>query len=346
MNVGTFFIDSIIVHDVPRRKPGDSVDAIVFSDVASNLNADLKNFFKERIVRSLQGQAFEVEQDPDQASPVPEHVATILNAPSTLVKRSQNVAEHLFLSQSRVPPAGLLVFCTGRVDNTRCMSVLKLEREDALSLEQVGQDGAKTFDMQLLSNLMLGKNTRVFKASVFTLTPGGDSIVGRVSDDQRGYESNTEIAQFFLEKFLGCKLAKANHLATKALFEKTQAWINGEVANPSTKARYEIGLLAYLTSNRSSLSTKSFADTTLDAADRTQYKAFMKANDVSTATIIKDLSLIGNKVEQMTMATQKGIRVTGTAETMRQHVAVHDDGPSGPRIEIRDELESVRGGKS
>lgn len=344
MNLGTFFVDSVIVHDVPRRGIGVGIDDIVYSDVASDVDVELKNFFRERVVESLKRQAFAVEQDPNTTSPVPKDLAKIIAKPGSLVKRSQKVAAHLWACQTRTNPAGLLVFCLGRVDQKRAIGVLKLEREDAIRVQQVTKDGGQTFDIAHLQDLMLGKNTKVFKASLFVLDNG--EINGLVSDDQRGYDSSSEIAQFFLEKFLGCKLKTANHLATKAFFEQSQAWINAEVDDGAKKARYEVALLAYMGGPAASISTRSFAQTGLDASDQTAYLAFMKANDVSSTTVIKDLQLIAKRVEQMTLATTAGLRISGLAATMDDLVDVETDGADGPVIQIRDTVEAARGGRS
>ena len=107
MDLGTFFIDSIIVHDVPRRAADGSGDALTLSEVPSSLDQSLRNFFKERITRSLGKQAFEVEHDPASSSPVPQHVVEIIGDASKLVNSSQEIAKHLHASQTGLPPQRL-----------------------------------------------------------------------------------------------------------------------------------------------------------------------------------------------------------------------------------------------
>src|SRR5688500_14583784 len=81
MNVGTFSIESLIVHDVPRRlaraEPGE---ALLLSEVPSALDAGLRNFFTERMKRSLSRNHYEVERDPETTSPVPDLVIDLLAA--------------------------------------------------------------------------------------------------------------------------------------------------------------------------------------------------------------------------------------------------------------------------
>jgi hypothetical protein len=343
VNLGTFFLESLIVHDVPRRAPADSADSIVFSETPSELDQGLKNFFRERTIRSLNRQGYEVERDPDQRSPVPDHVIAIAADATTLVARSQDLARHLWASQSGVNPAGLLVVARGAVDGKPCVSILKLEREDAIRVAQVKVNGKRSFNIAYLRDLMLGKNTRLFKASLFTVSDG--QLGGLVSDDQRGYDPHSEVAQFFLSRFLGCRLRRANDVSTKAFFEASQQWINEKVEDDAQKARYEVALLACMNSPTRTITVKGFADASLDVADRTAYRGYMSDYGVPTTSITKDIQLVERRIRLLTYATREGIRVTGTHEKMNALVDVKPDDPDGPMIAVRDGLKDVRGGK-
>lgn len=346
MNLGSFFIETLIVHDVPRRTPASTIDQIVFSEAASDLDQELKNFFRERMNRSLGRQAYEVDRDRAETSPVPDHVAAIVANVDDLVARSQEIAKHLWACQTGVNPAGLLIVCVGTVDTQACVGILKLEREDAIRVEQIDKDGSKSFSIAHLRDLMLGKNTKVFKASLFVVTDGAtNAIDGLVSDDQRGYDPHTEVAQFFLRRFLGCCLKTANDVATKAFFETTQEWINKEVDDDATKARYEVALLAHVNAPSATITPKTFADDNLDVADRKPYKDYLAEREAPTTTFDKDARLIERRIAQMTLATQSGIRISGTREAIDERVTVNPQGSEDPVIEVRDRLKDVRGGR-
>jgi hypothetical protein len=343
VNLTTFFVESLIVHDVPRRTTEATANAIVFSDAPSELDASLRNFFRERTNRSLTRQAYEVERDPDQHSPVPRHVLDLIADPARLVAHSHEIARHLWASQTGVNPAGLLVVILGKLEDAPCVSILKLEREDAIRVAQTQLDGHLTFSIEHLRELMLGKNTKLFKASLFTAA--GEGVNGLVSDDQRGYDPHSEIAQFFLRRFLGCRLKRANDVTTKAFFEASQDWINTEVVDEPKKARYEIALLAQMNAPSRTIAIKDFADSSLDTADRTPYKEYVGTRGVPATTIEKDNKLIEVKIRQLTYATSQGLRLSGPHEKMQELVDVRPDGPDGPVIEVRDGLKDVRGGR-
>lgn len=346
MNLGTFFVDAVIVHDVPRRTAGSTVDQIVFSEVVSDIDQGLKNFFRERMIRSLSRQAYEVERDPGETSPVPGRVAAIVADGDALVDESQGIAKHLWACQTGVNPAGLLIVCTGAVEGQPALGILKLEREDAIRVEQTDQNGAKTFSIAHLRDLMLGKNTKVFKASLFVVRDGAaDAIDGLVSDDQRGYDPHSEVAQFFLRRFLGCRLKTANDVATKAFFEISQEFINTKVDDDATKARYEVALLAQMNAPTATITPKTFADNHLDVDDRKPYRDFLAEQGAPTAAFDKDPRLVKNRITQMTLATQSGIRISGTSDAIQERVTVNPEGAEEPVIEVRDQLKKVQGGR-
>lgn len=136
MDLGTFHINTLIVHDVPRRNADGSGDPITFSEVPSDLESELRNFFRERIIRTLSRHAFEVERDPDEKSPVPDHIASVVADEGQLVPASQDAARHLHGSQTGVNPPGLVVVCRGTVDGQVSCAILKLEHEEAIRVSR------------------------------------------------------------------------------------------------------------------------------------------------------------------------------------------------------------------
>lgn len=335
----------MIVHDVPRRTTGATGDVIVFSEVVSEVTDELKNFFRERMNRSLNKQRYAVERDPAQTSPVPNLVAAVVGDDAHLVTASQEIARHLFACQTGVNPAGLVIVCSGIVDGESCVGILKLEREDAIRVEPTGEAGARTFNIAHLRDLMLGKNTKLFKASLFVV-PGEDpdAIDGLVSDDQRGYDPKSEVAQFFLSRFLGCRLKTQADVATKAFFEAGQAWIN-TFPDEAKKTRYEVALLAQMNAPTATIATNTFAEQNLEVEDRTPFRTFLTEQNAPTGVIDKDTRLIDSRIRQMTMAmAESKIRVVGTPEAIGTYVTVNPAGPDSPKLEIADRVRNVRGG--
>jgi len=347
MDLGTFFVERIVVHEVPRNTATTTPEGIVYSDAPSPLDSELRNFFKEKMTRSLIRHGYAVEHDPQQKSPVPSLIQTILADPDQLVPASRDIARHLYDSQPPVSNAGLLVAIFGQLEREACLGILKLEREDAIRVEETTvPGGGRTFSVAHLRDLMLGKHTRLFKASVFHL-PGTElsSLDGLVSDDQRGYDPTTEVATFFLARFLGARLRTAPDVATKSFFEATQGWIESKVAEPEKKARYEIALLGEMNRQSHTLSPNSFAKENLDTADQQGFRDYLAEAEAPTSTIEKDLKLVASRVARLSMRfAQSKLKLSGPPEDIDRFVTVNSADSDGAPVEIHDQIDEISGG--
>jgi hypothetical protein len=347
MDLGTFFVDQIVVHDVPRNNTNTTPEDIAYSDAPSPLNAELRNFFKEKTTQSLGRHGYGVEHDPDQKSPVPGLIEAVMKDPAQLIVASRDIARHLYDSQPAVSNPGLLVALLGRAETAACLAILKLEREDAIRVEETTlPDGGKTFSVAHLRDLMLGKHTRLFKASAFRMPGSGlESLEGIVSDDQRGYNPTTEVATFFLARFLGARLRNAPDVATKSFFETTQSWIETEVAEPEKKARYEIALLGEMNRQANTLSPNSFANENLDVEDRQGYRSFLAKAEAPTTSIEKDLKLVAAKVKRLSMRfVESKLKLSGPPEDVEKYVTVNPTDSEAAPVEIHDRIDEVSGG--
>jgi len=343
MDLGSFVVNSVIVHDVPKPEPGRPTTGPLLSDVESELDAELRNFFSERIVRSL-GKGFDVVFDEATTSPVPVIVNLALaDPPADFVKASQAIAMHLFSSQSRVNSPGLLTVIDGEVDHQRCLAILKLEREQGLRAHQDRTAAGVTFTLEHLRELMLTEGTRVFKAALFQQF--GDevnSVVGLASDNQRGYLPRVEVAGFFLSRFLGCRLRDAPRLATKAFFIATQEFINSRVADPVLKKQYEVALLTEMNSNRSVIDPGAFAREHMAAEFRQPLIQHLIAEAAPAAPFPKDIDLIATQVRQMVIEFNGGLSLTGTPEGFGA-VELRTSPQGQQEAVIRDSVKNVRG---
>lgn len=345
MNVATFAIESLIVHDVPRRLAhSEHGEEPLLSEVPSRLDDGLRNFFTERMKRSLSRNHFEVERDPDSTSSVPDQVVELLQATGAgaddvLVRTSRAMAEHLYSTQTGSNSPGLLIVCRGRVDGAAAVAIMKLEREDAVRVSQVQQDGHPTFDVEYLRDLMLGKNTRVFKASLFAQDEG--ALEGLVSDAQRS-DTKIEVANFFLHRFLGCRLRTAPDVATKAFFAASQEFIN-TLDDPEKQARYEIALIAAMNTPGTTMTAGSIVNQ-LETHDRQPFRNFLRDHEAPTGRFDKDTRLIAAQLRQMVFGFRESrLRLSGPPEDVQRFVRFNEGEQAAP-VEIHDQVKDVRGG--
>ncbi len=344
-DLGRLVIEKAIVHEIPRRTARTAGGSPVLSEIESPLNVEIKNYFAERIKASLSTAAYNIAFDDDSSSPVPECIQEMLTgSASGFVERSRRIATHLYDCQSGVNPGGLLTIIAAKIERASSIAVLKLEKEAGLRAHQAEHDGKTTFDMEHIRELMLTDRTRVFKVAVFARNTGRpDEIEGVASDHQRGFQPKTEIADFFLRRFLGCKLREAPEITTKLFFNATQQFINEHVGSAETRARYEIALLAEMNSTEAIVRPRAFANRNLETEDRQCFISVLEEQNVNVAELEKDTALIRSKLKRIEVKFCSGIALHGSPDAFEEYVTIDSATEGQSRVEIRDEIKNVGG---
>lgn len=342
MNLTDLEISELIVHDVPQHLVSATGLSPTCSDVPSPLDDDLRGYFKGRLIQTLERNASAVEYDPTTSSKAPEELVGMLAKPSDFVSRSVALAWHLLNAQKGGSPGGLLILGLARWQGARGAVVLKLEREEALSLNRRQMPGGLTFDMAHLRNLMLGNRTRVFKAALFGMARQLSDLHGFVSDTQGGYGREAEVAHFFLSTFLGCRLVEEPSVTTRRFLDVLEEVVNERVEDPAMRARYRIAAIAALQDKARKLSPRAFAATHLEGEAEQAFYEVAKERGLHMGAFEKDLGLVRTRVARMAFQFENGIQVTGTADAIDKSVRVKrvDDGMD--EMTIRDALKRVK----
>lgn len=342
MDLTTLLIDQLIVHDVPHSPVAQKAGGPVVSDVPSPLNRDIRSYFASRLTQTLERNAAAVEYDPATSSKVPAELVGLLSRPADFVIRSQALAQHLFNAQTGANPGGLLIVGLAHWQNERGILVLKLEREEALSLNQTPVAGGMTFDMEHLRNLMLGNRTRVFKAGLFGMAKAVTDLRGFVSDTQGGFGRESDVADFFLRKFLGCKRSEEPAVTTRRFLDVLEEVVNAHVDDPALKARYRIAAVAALQDKAKRLSPRAFVATHLEQPAEQAFHAVAEARGLSMAAFEKDLRLVRPRVERMGVRFANGIDVTGTAESFAASVELGRTPDGLDDMHIREKITRIK----
>jgi len=317
MDIGTFFVLRVIIHEIPKSRLAEKDEhPIRFSDTPSPLDEAKKTYFRRRITRSLQ-HAFDVERDPMQPETVPALMVGFFLGTQTdeeFVSASQGIATHLHLSQGGSSSAGLVAMVEGTIGTGRqagrCLAVLKLEMEPGVHIEQTEIDGKKTFEVTV-EDVTLTETTRVFKASLFPRCKDATQLRGIVSDDQ--LESTTigrDISEFFLKKFLGCRMAANPAELTKEFAEKATRYFNA-IDDDEVKIHYEMALRAELGSPTPTINPEDFARQRLGTSDRDGFVALFRDTDGRVASIEKDVGRVQKLLDEAWVFLNNGVRLIG-----------------------------------
>ena len=207
IDVSRINLGKIIFHNVPSG-PADDAHSLTLSGIESPLNSEARNYFRQKLVATLTNGAHSVVFDDQSTSLVP---GLVLNITTTgnqrFVGDSQVMARHLYDMQTRSNARGVLAVAEVDDSGRQAVAIVKLEREEGARAIPTDHRGELTFDVEHLQDLMLTGKTRVFKAALFT-QHGTDlgGIEGIASDNQTARGTRFGIADFFLRRFLGCRL--------------------------------------------------------------------------------------------------------------------------------------------
>ena len=346
MDWGEFTVERAVVHYVPTEKieADDGVGAgssLMLTDAVIELDAGLKTYFRDKIATRLESKGMEVVADPDeQAQVVCDAVGEVLPDPDELVERSKVIATHLHTIQSKVNSSGLLAVVLGKVGETPCVCLIKLEPERGVRFAIDTVDGRHVVDLELLRNLTLTDKTKVYKTAL--LFWDGTGITGWAADDQRTTATGQQVATFFLAKFLGCRPKLPAAQITYEFVKAASASFNEDVQSPKRRGRYQVALLSVMQDNTTTITPRTFAETHLEAEDRQPFLARVEkaASVAPNTTFGKDTSRVNVSRFRMTF-TSGNLVLVGDREALDSTVVIPDDDKPDDPVELRTRVDDV-----
>ncbi|MCK4642463.1 nucleoid-associated protein [bacterium] len=335
----------LIIHEVPRQlrvSPGTL--APVFSDVESLLDLELKEFFATKIMSSISSSsAFAVEFNSTIASPVPGLIKGYLTGRPDFVFTSKTITQHLFSCQTAVNSGGLLTFIDCSFNSVRSLAILKVEKEDGVKAERSKVKGKSTFSMEYIKDLLLTQKTKLYKIGLFSSLPKNKYEI-YVCDNQRLFSSSSgEIANFFLQKFLGCKLKDEPEVITKHFFLLTEEFINNNFIKAEERAEIHTHLISELLNNNNSINPHLFAQSYLPTPLRNPYIEELTVANIGRNAFSKDIRLIAKRVKSISLAFKSGIAITGKQDIVQDKVKMTTENNGETLVEFRDEFEGIQG---
>lgn len=298
INLRSLTISEVVVHQVPKRDRSLSAEAaITFSDAAiPDLDPTRRNFFGERINASLLERSFEIVPLPGPVTKLPPLIVGVLADATTFIDASKEMARALYNAQNRVNNPGLLTVVTGRLVDEPCVAVLKLQHHEAMQMHPITtDDGRQTFSANILGDLTLTDDTRVFKAVLFRATGHGAlDLEGLASDDQRGAGLGADLADFWLLQFLGCGFATAPDRQTREFYDASRIFFDA-LDDPEQKVDYRRALTAALLAPGTTISAPEFSEQFLRDKHKAGYDQTLTDRGVPTTAFDKDISLIKNQ---------------------------------------------------
>jgi hypothetical protein len=336
-DTGNMEVTQWVIHEIPKTFRAHDGVTPTLSRAISPYDTEVARFFERKISDSL-GKSRHQIQPADDEHPVPVTITELLGASGDgLLDASTALAQHLFAAQSGAMSPGLLVVTHGTYQGSASIvAVLKLEKEEGARAATTEIDGMSTFSVEYMRDLFLTGRTRVFKVSVFMLDSDDPSqLDGWISDPQ---SRGVDVADFFLHSFLGCQLVDDPKIATRQFHAGVENFINTQVADPATKARYETALVAELQGNSTEVSIRSFAERYLDLKDRAPFEKAITAAGLARS-FVKDTAL--TKLARVQYEFVQGVKVSYPADTPDDVVTVNGRDDGRTELQVVDVLKKV-----
>ena len=290
-------IKKIIVHDVPKHKKNDYSKRADYSERESLLTEELKLFFRDKIVESINNKGFKVTFDHSPISPIPGTIKLLLNTPTKdFILRSKKVAKHLYDIQTGINPGGIIVLISGEINNDYVVALLKLERDEGAQLKKNSRE--RRINIVQVKDLMLTQKTKLYKVGLFFLRDNFQcDFDGFVSDNQLALDSAYGVAKFFLTEYLGCQLYGDTKKMTKDFFNISKEFIQ-RIDDPIQRATYYNHLISYSKRPNKLIDYREFANY-FEEEDRQSYVDFLEQNKFDFQTFQKDTELIKSHINKI-----------------------------------------------
>jgi nucleoid-associated protein YejK len=308
--------EKVIIHEIPHPKTNESP---TFSEIESDLNEEACNLFRSKIVDTIGNKAYNVIFDTKSKSPIPDQINQLLSDDKDLISISKDIAIHLNSVQNGRNSGGYLTIFVGHIKDIKVVGILKIEQETGGRIQPSEKNGKRTFHIFSFKDIILTKNTRFYKISLFFF----DGLKklgyeGKVCDNQ--ITKKDIIADFFLRKFLGCTFVKDPKTRTKEFYDCTEKYIKEKVVKPSDQLQYHFQLIAYLTNQTREINPEQFATTYLDLKHRDSYIEYLSENGFKKENIKKDLTKIEKDLRYKILTFVNGVEIRATQKKFDEHV--------------------------
>ncbi|ALO91222.1 hypothetical protein SHL15_9283 [Streptomyces hygroscopicus subsp. limoneus] len=312
---GDLFVDQAIVHEVPLCPKGEEPRPLQLSETTCRLDDGGRTALQVKLRGVLGRLGREVVEDPELKSGLPDAVRAFLAEEQDLVEVSGELAYALRDSQNGASSAGVLLVAAGRLDDRRALLMVKLEHETGMQANEIIAEGLRTFDMQYYANLLFTEKSKVYKVALFSEEGAAEPrLHGWAADPQK---SGKDVAQFFLEKFLGCRHLNDPRELTRRFHDVTMDWANSRLTDPDARVDCVLATMVELQSAATTLDPEAFIRTHLQQPHRADLAEFLAENDVPIQAFSKNTELIGSRLQKVRMDLSNGAYLIAPLEAVQ-----------------------------
>ena len=221
-DIEAVIIEKAIIHVLDRN-----ADAPLLTDFLQDINEDIHEFLEKHIIKALGDEDNKTAIFREGTSTVKTSCMEIFEDETNFVEVSKRIALHMFKSmkENNNISSSDLVICLYSAQEDKYIGILKLDYKTSFihNIEYCNDSFKISIMPQTIG--LPGIGQRLQKCA-FIKKPLEDNAFELIVLDKQGFHKDTEseIAQFFHQKFLNCLILSDNRDHTKLFRNVTEKW--------------------------------------------------------------------------------------------------------------------------
>lgn len=279
------------------------------SDVDMNLDAKTEQLIKKHIANSVNDEYVRLAKFEGEINVVKTHCQNMIANDEFFVNSSKEIANYLFdvMADRRISPA-YLVLSKAYYEKQNYISLLKLDFNENLVSEVTEIDGKKRIDIKVQGMGLPNARQKLHKCVFFKEYDEDNSYDIILLDKQTREES--EIADFFTNSFLHCKLAITDRDNTRKFSNHATRFIDENFGEDLERAMDLKGKLVSILKSDEKINLYSFAENTFgdDEELKANFIEYMTNNTIDVDFKI-DKDWVELRIKRRKIITDSGIEI-------------------------------------
>lgn len=325
VNFNNVEIVRAIMHQV-SAKVGDQPAIVTPSNRLLNLDDDSKKIIKDRMKDAFgrQSKSFELEIENDGVNSCFAVVKSLRHTSADndrFITLSLEIAQALADSQrqSRIP-GGFLLVVHCLYDNKPLYVFIKAEPHEALGVTQM--------NVQSIKNIILSPEQKLYKAVYFEQIRDAEPDEEFSNTDYRVFlfdsnvNSNTSVAQYFYQDFLGLSISSNSKLQTAMFYHKMNEKIWAELSGMAAVDASDALRVAVMNNANVTINPHDVITTVIPPENRDVF--FDKIVGEFPRSFSRDTSLIEIRLEKKTITLSENVKIIAPSQFFADNVIVEE----------------------
>jgi len=346
-------ISRLAIHEIYKRESTGSVPPMLNSSLT---NLDARGFaeLQKRVVEAVGHGSHSVTMDivqTDEGS-VYSFISPFLNevkSDADFVGMSHKVVNKLVQSQTtQIIPGGIVLVFQG-VTGTSGRKYIGIIKADKLSGFAITTENQTTI-MDFLNNLLLTPQQKLYKVALAVRCSDGESgtkkpddISVAVFDSNNNKSASNAAATYFFDTFLGCAFQRESNVLTRDFFNYTKEFITQKSDLSGVKKVDTMSALYVYLKVRAenTLNVGDFADTYFETPTlKDAYKTFMASKKVPSIDILRDTSMIANKLRRRRIKFSNNVDIYAPVDSFNDNITIVETDSTSTTLKIKGNIQT------